>query len=172
MSMIPIASQTVSGSSTQTITFSNIPQTFTHLELRSFTQTSSATTYVYFRLNGDSGTNYSWHELQGDGASALSFAGSSQNLGVASDGIPQSTTSSWSASVGQFLDYTNTNKNKTYRAICGADRNGSGLTFLVSSAWYSTAAITSIALSLANGNYTAGSRFDLYGITNSPATGA
>ena len=71
-----------------------------------------------------------------------------------------------------ILDYTNTNKNKTIRAIAGFDANGSGTAGLWSSVYLDTSAITSIAVGTANSNFAAGSRLDLYGITTSQVTGA
>ena len=69
------------------------------------------------------------------------------------------------ATVCDILDYTNTNKYKTVRALSGHDQNGSGVIQLRSGFWRSTSAITSITISndqIANiAEYT---RFSLYGI--------
>jgi hypothetical protein len=60
------------------------------------------------------------------------------------------------------LDFSNTSKNKTIRALTGGIDTETDIN-LTSGAWYSTAAVTSITFALAT-NYNAGSRFSLYGV--------
>jgi hypothetical protein len=68
------------------------------------------------------------------------------------------------ASVLDILDYSNTNKYKTLRALDAGDSNGSGNMEILSNLWMNTAAITSITLTLDSGNFTQYSSFALYGI--------
>ena len=70
----PIETQTVSGTSTSTVTFSSIPQTYTDLVLVSAI-TQSADVSNYLRFNSDTGTNYSRTRLVGTGSSATSVRG-------------------------------------------------------------------------------------------------
>jgi hypothetical protein len=69
-----------------------------------------------------------------------------------------------------ILDYANTNKYKTTRGIIGFDTNGTvagygGRVGLISGNWRSTSAITSITFTVDNAaNYSANSKFSLYGI--------
>ena len=66
----PIATTTL-GSAASTITFSSIPNTFTDLRLVLFGVTLNATgTYNQIRFNNDTGTNYSWTQLLGNGSAA------------------------------------------------------------------------------------------------------
>ena len=68
-----IATVTVSGSNVSSITFSSIPGTYTHLQIRAF-MVSGLSANNQWRFNGDSGNNYTWHQLQGDGSGASVYA--------------------------------------------------------------------------------------------------
>ncbi len=163
-----IATFTSSGS-TNLITFSSIPSTYTHLQLRIFARSAQAasTDTVYFRFNGDSTNNYSRHLLSGDGASATVTGYYPENVIFAGTiAAASSTASAFGTYVVDILDYTNTNKNKVTRSLGGYDANGSGVVDFRSSNWGSTTAITSITLAnyTAGANFANGSQFALYGI--------
>jgi len=145
------------------ITFSSIPSTYTHLQIRLLAATSVADRFFKIQFNSDTATNYSWHYLQGDGATATATAGATVAYGINGTG-PNSTTY-FGAVVTDVLDYANTNKYKTIRSLSGADMNGAGgYVQLFSSNWRSTSAITSITLSPSSGNFNQYSSFALYGI--------
>lgn len=152
---------TVTGnSSSGVVTFSNIPSTYQHLQLR--LSVVSTATYNYVRFNSDSGSNYSWHQLTGDAASVTAGAGANQNLMYATQ---QGGNASFpSATIIDILDYSNTNKNKTMRSLSGIDSNGGGFIYYRSGAWYNTAAITNITITLDSDTYRTGSIAALYGI--------
>jgi hypothetical protein len=159
-----IASVTASAGAT-TITFSSIPSSYTHLQIRGFTNTSGTGSYSKIYFNGDTTTaNYRSHSLRGDGAtaSAADYTGYGGVLGFVQAGMGNST--SWASSVLDILDYGNTNKNKTTRLLEGVDFNGSGSVEFYSGLWMSTAAITSVTLAVSGQTYSAGSTFALYGI--------
>jgi hypothetical protein len=63
-----IATATFTGSALS-VTFSSIPSTYTHLQIRGLARTPSGNDQIDLRFNGDSGNNYSMHGLSGDGAS-------------------------------------------------------------------------------------------------------
>ena len=155
---------------TSTITFSNIPQTYTHLEIRSFAANSSSTgQYVKLIFNSDSASGtYSEHHLAGNGTAASSGGNASFNNGgfFWAMGIPgTNNTSVFGAGVTSILDYANTNKYKTVRSLDGFDANGSGGVNLVSNNWRSNSAITSITLTPnESNNFRQYSSFALYGI--------
>ncbi len=190
MSMYPIASQVITGSTTGSFLFSSIPQTFTHLQLRVSFMVNTSTSNDYglaLYINGDgSSTNNSNHQLFGDGSTAYSRGIANQNpisygdvlfpystLVGGSSINPSSMQSNRVVAIVDYLDYTNTNKNKTIKILGGWDNNGSGAVFMNSKLWNNTAAVSSIGGFCDNGpNFTVGSRFDLYGIQTSNATGA
>lgn len=160
-----IARQTLS-SSTATVTFSNIPQTYQHLQIRGIGKSASAGEYFAFiRINGDSGTNYASHELVGNG-SAASANGTASNNNAGGMRVAQSTEANvFGALIADFHDYTSTTKNKTIRTFTGADGNVSNTNYrvmLASGLWINTNAITSISITQ-SGNFASGTTFALYG---------
>jgi hypothetical protein len=164
-----IATTTITAD-TASVTFSSIPQTFKHLQLRMFAKTDRADTddVTLMQFNGDTAANYSWHWLRGNGtAPAGSAAGASQSyiyLNYACSGN-SSASNVFGACVLDIPDYANTNKYKTTRSLHGYDLNGQGWIYLASGNWRSTSAITSIVLDQQYGtNWKQYSSFALYGI--------
>jgi len=128
---------TVTLASTGTITFSSIPNTYTHLQIRGITSLSN---WVQIGLNGTTGGSYTYHELRGNGSSAS--ASSSINVeGLMALGAG---TTGYTAFVTDLLDYANVNKYKTVRTLYGSDQNGSGNVGFTSNLYQSTSAINSI----------------------------
>jgi hypothetical protein len=127
-----IATETVGGGGSSSITFSSIPSTYTHLQVRCVTRSSGAAANSVLTFNGDTGNNYASHWLTGNGSAASSGSSTSRAsmyidiLGANASGAM------WSADVVDILDYTNTNKNKTIRVLAGQDFNGSGTIWLAS----------------------------------------
>jgi len=162
--------QRVAGTgSSGTITFSSIPQTYKHLQIRyQVFNTGSNTDYndIRLRFNSDSGSNYARHELQGSDNTVSAFGVASTQQIFA--GISNYGTSTTNPMVGiiDIHDYQSSTKNKTVRILSGVDRNaltGSGIT-LRSGLWMNTAAITSIDLILTGNSYTTTSTIALYGM--------
>lgn len=151
---------TITGdSSSGVITFSNIPSIYQHLQIR--LSILSTATYNYLRFNSDSGSNYSWHQLSGH-LNANTASGTNQNLIYITQQGGSSTVPS--STIIDILDYKNTSKNTTVRSVSGVDGNGSGLIYFRSGAWYNTAAINTISLTLDSDSYRTGSIAALYGI--------
>ena len=161
--MFPLGMVSVGSAGAANITFSSIPSTYKHLQLRYFSQNTSADTTV-FRVNSDSGNNYALHVLNGDGANTSSGATSTYSYG--SFGVTAGGTANvFATGIVDFLDYANTNKYKTIRGLSGRDYNGSGNIQLRSSLWQSTSAITSITVTTDSSyNFTQYTSFALYGI--------
>jgi hypothetical protein len=150
-------------SAVSSITFSSIPSTYTHLQIR-FISKLSAGDDVVMRFNGDTASNYRNHILYGDGSSAISsnpFGGAYSAVALYYTG----SSSSIAGGVVDVLDYTSTDKNKTVRFLGGYDDNGSGNIDLASGLWFATpAAVTSITLKPVSNNFSQYSSFALYGI--------
>ena len=162
-----IATTTVGSGGSSSVTFSSIPGTYTHLQIRYLGRGTRALTIdnVGLEINADSGNNYAAHNLQGDGSSASASALTSNPYTY----VPQvsaanATASIFGVAVIDILDYANTNKYKTLRALGGHDQNGSGVVQLRSGLWQSTNAITSIKLTPDGGSWAQYSHFALYGI--------
>ncbi len=164
-----IATTTVGSGGASSITFSSIPATYTHLQIRFITRNNRSGQSVdalNIKANSDGGANYANHRLQGDGSSASGSGGSSLNAAIfAQTPASTATASVFGAGVIDILDYANTSKYKTFRTLSGFDANGSGYVGLYSGLWQSTSAINSLTISSNDGSgvleYTS---FALYGI--------
>jgi hypothetical protein len=168
-----LATITVGATSVASITFTGIPSTYKHLQIRGIAR-GSRPTYgndnLNIQFNLDTGSNYSWHKLQGNGSAAS--AGGAANAtrmtanALAGSGAP---TNTFSAHILDILDYADTNKNKTLRGLDGVDINGTvagegGVIELHSGNWRNTAAITSITLFAGDPNFVQYTTFALYGV--------
>ena len=162
-----IATTTLS-TTASSITFSSIPATYRHLQLRIFARSDIFTVIrnITLRINSDTGANYSSHYLYGDGATAFSAADvnvSFMYIGNAAGGNANANV--FGANVLDILDYTNTNKTKTLRNLRGMDNNGSGQVALISGLWNNTSAVTSLTFAIEGGsNFTQYTSAALYGI--------
>jgi hypothetical protein len=163
-----IATATPAGSST--FTFSSIPSTYKHLQIRYTSRDARAIGINSFNMtfNGDTGSNYMrGHILYGTGsaagASALSTSFTSIQAGY--EAAASAAANTFGVGVIDILDYANTNKYKTSRTLCGTDLNGSGEIDFMSGLWMSTAAISSITFTTGtSANWATNSTFALYGI--------
>jgi hypothetical protein len=152
--------------SSDTVTFTSIPSTYQHLQLR-FNTLSSAGALGSLRLtvNSDTGTNYSYHYLEGNGATVAASGSATSNPYVS--GIPRNT-SYPTVGIIDIHDYASTSKYKTIRVFAGVNANNTTnndqSVILASNLWQSTSAINSIAVRLSGGNLTTSSTISLYGI--------
>lgn len=167
--MDPLQVITVGPSGAANVTFSNIPSTYSHLQLRILarsTRTTAVTDYMDVRVNNDTGANYTYHFLQGDGS--VTQAGGSSSLNQAYSSYIASATSGtdiFGVNILDLLDYANTNKYKTFRFLGGCDRNATdSKVAMMSSVWMNTNAITSIKFAPSTGSFVQYSQFALYGI--------
>lgn len=163
-----IATLTGNGSS-DTLTFSNIPSTYAHLQIRFIARDTRATLRddITIGFNSDTGTNYAYHYIYGDGASVVGGGGANAGTGyVGSIAAASASANIMGAGIIDILDYANTNKFKTVRVLNGEDQNGSGYIYFISSLWRNTNAITSINIKTTNVSryFTASTTFALYGI--------
>jgi hypothetical protein len=161
-----IATVTVGSGGSATIEFTSIPATYTHLQLRGIVKCTTDDDDLGLRFNSDSGTNYGGHRIYGSGASATADSILTRSQWDYA-GRTGSGTSNFGVSVIDILDYTNTNKYKTTRALFGRDSNGSGWAMFSSGLWRSTSAITSITFVPSGGNFAQYTQFALYGIKGS-----
>ena len=179
--MVWIASQVVSGTSTSAISFANIPQTFTHLQIRVFIRSRSAAAYDAIYLtpySTNTGANAAYHSLYGTGGGVGVNGYTGQSYAVLGyTAAANSGANCWTSAIIDILDYTNTSKNKTMRSIYGWDDNNAssgqpnvGLNSAVSIS-LGTAAISGLRF-IINNAFESATRFDLYGITTSQVTGA
>jgi hypothetical protein len=167
-----IATATVGAGGESEVEFASIPSTFTHLQLRGVVRTNrnDPRDALYFRYNGDTGSNYSWHWMHANGAG---YAGGGSDINVAPTTCWTIVTSASQATGGVFanfvvdiLDYKNTNKNKVTRSMTGFEPNsGDGRSWFISTLWKDTSAISNIYIkSPYGGTMQQHSQIALYGI--------
>lgn len=170
-----IATVSLSSGNSGSISFTSIPSTYKHLQIRAVYKwnydsnpTANDQSSMGIRFNSDTGSNYTLHYLSGNGSSA-SAAGATPTakgyIGISTapngyspyDGM-------YGASIVDILDYADTNKYTTIRSLAGSDRNGSGFVNLTSSLWVNTAAVTNIEVLPDYSSFKQYSHFALYGI--------
>lgn len=145
------------------IEFTNIPQTYTHLQVRMFALGNTTTGYdTFMQLNSDTAANYSTHRITGNGTQVLATGYTNQTgMMLVQDAAR---TLYPSISVTDILDYRNVNKFKTIRTFGGNDQSGSGAIALWSGNWRNKNAITSIKISVGANSFAPDSSFALFGV--------
>jgi hypothetical protein len=152
----PIETLTLTAASAG-VTFSDLPQTYRDLIVVCDWAGSASANYMFVRLNGDTGTNYSYVLAYGAGSSGGSTSASSQT-GLYT-GIARTTKN---ATLFQIFDYSATDKHKTALSRYGlADMSEVAM---IASRWANTAAVTSVTLQLGGNTFAIGSTFSLFGI--------
>lgn len=145
---------------------STLASTYKHLQLRIVgrtDRTASGGDYIRLRFNADTGTNYSFHSLTGNGSNVVSEnAVNATAMHFERLGSSDLATSNYGALVVDMLDLFSTTKYKTTRNFGGVATN---YVMLQSGNWRSTSAVTAVNVVVGGGsNFVAGSRFSLYGI--------
>jgi hypothetical protein len=152
----------VGGSST--VSFTSIPSTYKHLQIRFIGRDSTNNEAgMYWTYNSDSGSNYNRHLLRGSGAAASASGYTSAQTKAGSGYMLPNGSSIFASGVIDILDYANTSKYKTSKMLGGYDSNGGGFIILSSSLWMNTSAISSIDFTCET-TWAQYSSFGLYGI--------
>jgi hypothetical protein len=166
-----IATVTVGATSQASISFTSIPATYKHLQIRGIARKNGSQTGapgMNITFNDDTNNSYTVHYFQTDTATvsaystgvlrdnmnAMYFAGGGQTANV------------FAPMIHDVLDYANTNKYKTLRSLSGpsSNVNAADLDYIIigSGAWHSTSAITKITIG--GNDFVQYSQFALYGI--------
>jgi len=163
-----IATTTVGSGGAADVTFTSIPATFTHLQIRGIAKDDNTGSLdnLQMQFNGDTAANYKSHFLYGTGSVVGVGVAASNSLMLAArvTGGNASYVNIFGVFVIDILDYANTNKYKVHRSLSGHDENGLGEVFFESGLWRNTNAITSIKLYPQDFNWKQYSSFALYGI--------
>ena len=162
-----IATTTLS-TSTASVTFSSVPATYKHLQIRMLGRTTLAaiSSNVQITFNSDTTAgNYTMHRLVGDGTSASAYGQSGLDYIIMFAG-GNAASNIFGVGVLDIVDYANTNKFKTTKILTGLERNSGTEDFVMfrSQLWRDTSAITSITFTPSSGNLAQYSEFALYGI--------
>jgi hypothetical protein len=124
-----IATVTVGSGGSSSITFSSIPSTYKHLQIRVFAQETRATygiADISMTFNSDTAANYSVHGFYGDGSgvSQANNISTQSSITFGEGTIGTTTGGTFGVAIVDILDYANTNKYKTTRTLTGVDING------------------------------------------------
>jgi hypothetical protein len=166
-----IITSTVLTTTTASVTFSSIPQTYKDLMVYIVAATDLADTNVnlFVRMNGDSSSNY--------GSQQMSYYGTGVNYNINSnrsqfDNGPWGsgttmTANMFASNYMYFANYTNSLNKQV--SVYGGLASSSVRAYAVDEAvsYRGTSPITSITIPPYSGNFVAGSSFYLYGIANS-----
>jgi hypothetical protein len=154
----PIATQTL-GSAASSITFSSIAGTYTDLRLVYSGKVTVTGKDVRVQFNGDTGGNYSYTWLGGNGSSASSgrLANSAY---IASYALVGSSSSPTTMGI-DIMNYSNTT---TYKTCLLRNSDAPSEVIAYAGLWRSTAAITSVTMFPNTDQFATGSTFTLYGI--------
>jgi len=165
-----LSTVTVPSGGVASITFAAIPTGYKHLQVRGIAQSNRGTFVkddLGIQVNGDTGSNYAWHVLTGNGSTAAASATASTTNMTFWDYIgTQVTFSKFGGFVIDILDYSSINKNKTFRGLGGTDANGSGSIGFNSGLWMNAStAINTISLySNTSSTLQQHTQFTLYGV--------
>jgi hypothetical protein len=147
----PLATVTL-GSSASSVTFSSIPATYRDLILV-FDGTISNAVDIYLRFNSDSGSNYSFVQMSGNGSTTASSSG------TITYGQISNSASGRVTAIAQLMDYSATDKHKTFLS---RQTNDPVRAWAVR--WANTSAINTMLLAVASGTISSGSVISLYGV--------
>jgi hypothetical protein len=153
----PIATTTL-GTAEASVTFSSISGSYTDLIIIA-SGTVNTNSYFAFRFNGDTGSNYSNTEIDGNGTAASSNRNSSNNY-LYNGSILTTQTNV----INHIQNYSNST---TYKTVLTRSNNAGSIVKASVGLWRSTSAITSIEMTTAGANtFSSGSTFTLYGIAS------
>ena len=164
-------SSTLVGTAQATVSFTSIPQTFKHLEIRAYHWvTASGNNWDasgYWYLNNDTTTsNYTYHGVYSYNTNAPTVNYSTNtNVILSRSGGNENGTYFPAMTIIRILDYSSTSKYKTALVQNGVENTGTGgYNFINSCEWASTSAISQIDFYAPSYTWQTGSTFSLYGI--------
>jgi hypothetical protein len=158
------------GATNTSITFTNIPQGYTHLQLRYYVLGVSLNDDLQMQFNGDTSANYSRHWVGGNGSTGN--ASFSANSTFAYAGLNATVDGYAAIGIVDIHDYTSTVKAKTSKVFCGSDRNSAstGVVYMASNSWTKNTSSVYEAISTlrfytgGSTNMIANTRVSLYGV--------
>lgn len=171
IAMQPIFTQTVGAGGAISVTFNNIPQTFTDLVVKvSCRSTGSNLDGIYFVPNPGGATSFSTTAIYGSGSLGTgSYRSSNQSAGAFGTENGSGSTANTFTNIEAYIPNYTGGSFKSWISDSVAEDNSAGgqaTIRLFASLFRSTAAITSLQVSNDSGsNFAAGSTFTLYGIT-------
>jgi hypothetical protein len=139
-----------------TVEFVTIDQSFRDLVL-TMTGSANASSVLYLRLNGDSGSNYA--RVRSLGYSGGPYSDNTSTTSI--DSVAQFDTNQGSFSAN-IMDYQATDKQTT--VLIRASNKGSSETVMSVGKWANTEAVDSVVCTLSTSTWNIGTTVNLYGI--------
>ena len=155
----PLATVTLGGTASS-VTFSSIPATYRDL-IVVYNFLGSTSAFTNFIVNSDSTANKGRVSMIGG---LTPFSASSSTDGDFYTGVLNTTNRT--SGVVQLMDYSATDKHKTFLARWGEFQSSDQFVNAYAYRWPSTSAITSINFRTSSGNFAIGATFNLYGIVS------
>jgi hypothetical protein len=150
--------------SAASVTFSSIPQTYKHLQIRAVSRIDQdADGNAGLTLNGVTSASYFRHGLGANTAATFANGATSQSFIFLPLSAGSGIANNFAVSVIDILDYASTVKNKTVKSF-GGRHSGSTFMSLQGGSIESTSALTSLSFAPFSANFVSGTRFSLYGI--------
>jgi hypothetical protein len=152
---------TVGSGGASTIVFSSIPSTYAHLQIRALNITTA--TYVDLQLNGDTGANYTYQQLEVSTPAAVTAAGASAVTQI----FTSQTGGNISFPNGTIIDiynYSSSVANKTVRLISANISSSGGLLYFRSGIWTNTNAINQLTFRAQGPTFAQNTVYALYGM--------
>lgn len=156
---IALANLTLTGTDSS-ITFSSIPATYRDLVV-TINGKTTGNADIGLRLNGDSGSNYSFVYMGGNGSTTASGSTGSQTSIVLDAYFWRS--SEISTCIAHIMDYSATDKHKT---VLSRNNVAGGGVDAFANRYASTSAITSVEVRTTANAFDTGTQINLYGIVS------
>jgi hypothetical protein len=148
------------------IDFTSIPATYKHLQIRYTAKNTSTSADLNITFNNVTSSSYARHHMVGNSVStAAASAIAAANISLI-DGVAPSTTANVTTNgVIDILDYSQSTKNKTLRAMYGLiQAYSTSRIYVASGVLDSTTVVSRVTLTASGNNFSTTSRFSLYGI--------
>jgi len=147
------------------IEFTSIPQDGTDLVALTSLRADVASNELRFRINGDTGTNYTDRRLGGNGASPSSASQTSAYLRCIGSNPSDYTANTFGNASFYLPNYTGSTQKSISHDSVSENNSTEAVQNITAGIWTGTAAITSVLFYPSSGNFVAGSIISLYKIT-------
>jgi hypothetical protein len=155
------------------VTFSSIPQTYEHLQIRvsgGFDSSGNGGHQLYIRFNGNTASHYdsSYFSAYGSSHNADRYSGQSYVYVGGRISGPLVRRPEFGVTLIDIVDYTNPYKKRTMTSMSGLGQgyDGGSLVRFGGAVLGNSAALTSVLLYPPSGNFVRGTSLSLYGVND------
>jgi hypothetical protein len=157
---------TVGAAGASSVTFNSIPQTgYTDLVIKASVRSTVAEDGFGPRFNSDSGSNYTYRAVVGQGASASSFSGTSTYLPIGRMSESGYTANTFGNCEFYIPNYVSSNQKSVSVDAVNENNATTARAQLAAGLWSGTAAITTVQFIPGAGAFAQYSTFSLYGVS-------